>query len=85
MHIVTTNDLTADLPKIKVPCHLLMGRSGNLGYAAAGNRALADEFQSLVAHATLDIIENGGGTYCMIENPDDTAAAVKRYVKSLTN
>ena len=85
MRIVTTNDLTADLQKIKVPCHLLMGRSGNLGYAAAGNRALADEFQALVAHATLDIIENGGGTYCMIENPSETAAAVAHYVNGLAS
>ena len=41
MHIVTTNDLTADLPKIKVPCHLLMGRSGNLGYEDAAKKIKA--------------------------------------------
>ena len=83
MRIVTTNDLSGDLPKIQVPCHLLMGRSGNLGYDSPGNRQLADEFQALVAHATLDVIEGGGGTYCMIETPEATAAAVKRYIHSL--
>lgn len=85
MRIVTTNDLTGDLPKIKIPCHLLMGRSGNLGYAAPGNRALADEFQTLVSHATLDVIDNGGGTYCMIETPEATGEAVGQYINNLTS
>ncbi len=83
MRIVTTNDLSGDLPKLNIPCHLLMGRSGNLGYDSPGNRQLADEFQALVPHASLEIVDGGGGTYCMIEAPQPTAAAVKRYIESL--
>ncbi|MGR8946973.1 MAG: alpha/beta fold hydrolase [Gammaproteobacteria bacterium] len=84
MRIVATNDLSGDLPKITVPCHLLMGRSGNLGYDAPANRQLADEFQALVPHASLDVIDGGGGTYCMIETPASTARAVKNYIEQLS-
>lgn len=85
MRIVTTNDLTGDLPKLTVPCCVLMGRSGNLGYDAPGNRQLAEEFLRLVPHAHLQVIQQGGGTYCMIENPQLTADAVKQYIGSLTH
>jgi pimeloyl-ACP methyl ester carboxylesterase len=83
MAIVAGNDFTADLGRIKVPTLVLMGESGNLGYEAPGNRALADEFLRHVPHATLERIPRGGGTYCMIEEPEATAAAVLRFVKGL--
>lgn len=83
MAIVAGNDFTSELGKIKVPTLLLMGQSGNLGYDAPGNRALADEFLRHVSHAQLAVIARGGGTYCMIEKPKPTAAAVIKFVKSL--
>jgi pimeloyl-ACP methyl ester carboxylesterase len=83
MAIVAGNDLRADLEKIKVPTMLLMGESGNLGYAAPGNRALADEFLQHVPHATLKVIPRGGGTYCMIEEPAATAQAVIDFIHGL--
>jgi pimeloyl-ACP methyl ester carboxylesterase len=83
MAIVAGNDLRADLEKIKVPTMLLMGESGNLGYAAPGNRALVDEFLQHVAHATLKVIPRGGGTYCMIEEPVATAQAVIEFICGL--
>ena len=83
MRIVATNDLTSDVARIRCPILVLMGRSGNLGYGAPGNRALADEFLALAPHAELALIEDGGGTYCMIEQPEATAAAVIDYIESL--
>lgn len=83
MAIVAGNDFTADLGRIRVPTLVLMGESGNLGYEAPGNRALAEEFLRHVPHATLERIPRGGGTYCMIEEPEATANAVLRWVRSL--
>jgi 3-oxoadipate enol-lactonase len=83
MAIVAGNDFTSELPKLKMPTMMLMGESGNLGYKSPGNRALADEFMRLVPHAISKIIPRGGGTYCMIEQPEATAKAVIEFVHSL--
>ncbi len=83
MAIVAGNDFSSDLGKLSVPTLLLMGESGNLGYAAPGNRALADEFLSRVPHAKLEVIAGGGGTYCMIEEPESTAEVALRFVRAL--
>lgn len=83
MAIVAGNDFTADLGRIRVPTLVLMGESGNLGYEMPGNRALADEFLARVPHATLVRIPRGGGTYCMIEEPEATARAVLDWIKAL--
>jgi aminoacrylate hydrolase len=82
MAIVAGNDFTSDLRRIAVPTLVLMGASGNLGYAAPGNRALADEFLRLVPHASLCVVP-GGGTYCMIEQPESTAQALIDWVAAL--
>lgn len=83
MAIHANTDLTADLEKIKVPTLLLMGESGHLGYNTPGIKAQADEFMQRVPQARLKTIAGGGGTYCMIEKPAETAAAVKEFVKQL--
>ena len=83
MDIVASNDFSSDLDKIKVPTLLLMGASGHLGYNSPGTRALADEFMSRIAHAKLKTIPEGGGTYCMIEKPRETADAIIDFVNSL--
>jgi pimeloyl-ACP methyl ester carboxylesterase len=83
MAIVAGNDFTSELGKIRVPTLVLMGESGNLGYGAPGNRALAEEFLRHVPQAKLKLIPRGGGTYCMIEQPRATAAAVVEFVESL--
>ena len=83
MAIVAANDFTSELAKIRVPTLLLVGDSGQLGASSPGTRALIEQFMSHVPHATLTTIPQGGGTYCMVERPDETAAAVIDYVKSL--
>jgi pimeloyl-ACP methyl ester carboxylesterase len=83
MAIVAGNDFSSELAKISVPTLLLMGQSGNLGYDAPGNRALADEFLRRVPQAKLAVVPRGGGTYCMIERPRETAAEVIRFIERL--
>jgi len=83
MEIVSSNDLSRDLAKIKVPTLLLMGESGNLGYAASGNHALADEFLRRVPHAQLKLIPRASGTYCMLEAPEATTKAVIEFAATL--
>ena len=83
MRIVATNDFTSDVSKIKCPTLLLIGESGHLGYGEAGTKALADEFLALAPNASLALIPDGGGTYCMIEEPEKTAQAVTKFIDSL--
>lgn len=83
MRICGTNDFTSDLEKLTMPTLLLMGKSGQLGHDAPGNRALADEFQRRVPHAELAVIPRGGGTYCMIEEPAATAKAAIEFIQKV--
>ena len=83
MRIVATNDFTTDVAKIKCPTLLLMGESGHLGYGEDGNRNLANEFLALAPHASLKLIAEGGGTYCMIEEPQTTAQAIIDFIDAL--
>lgn len=83
MRIVATNDFTADVGRIACPVLVLMGESGHLGYAENGNQALAEEFLALAANATLELVADGGGTYCMIEQPAATAQAVIDFIDGL--
>jgi pimeloyl-ACP methyl ester carboxylesterase len=83
MRIVATNDFSSDVARIRCPVLVLMGESGNLGYAQPGNRILTDEFLALAPHARLHLIADGGGTYCMIEQPHATAHAVIDFITQL--
>jgi pimeloyl-ACP methyl ester carboxylesterase len=83
MRIVATNDFTSDVPRLQCPVLVLMGESGHLGYGEPGNRALAEEFLALAPEATLELVGDGGGTYCMIEQPEATANAVIAFIESL--
>jgi pimeloyl-ACP methyl ester carboxylesterase len=78
--IFANNDLTGDLRRIKVPTLLLLGDSGNLGAKTPAVRALVQEFRAHVRHAQVRTIPGGGGTYCMIEEPRATAAAVAGFL-----
>lgn len=73
-------DLTADVTKLKMPALLLMGNSGNLGAGTPGTADLADRFRANCPHAETVLIERGGGTYCMIEFPQETAGAVFEWI-----
>ncbi len=83
MDIHANTDLTADIARIKVPTLLLIGESGNLGAETDGLKALIAAFMAAAPHADIVTIPRGGGTYCMIEEPEATAAAVINYRKAL--
>lgn len=73
-------DLRADVEKLTMPTMLLMGNSGHLGASTPGTAELADVFREKCRNLSECLIENGGGTYCMIEQPEETAKAVVDWV-----
>ena len=66
-------DLTSDLEKLTVPVLVLLGDSGKLGGKTAGMAEAVRLFQAHCRQSQVVQIEDGGGTYCMIEKPRETA------------
>lgn len=73
-------DLIPDVSKLKMPVQLLMGNSGHLGAAAPGTAELAAEFMENCPHAEIALVEDGGGTYCMIEKPEETSRLIIDWI-----
>ena len=73
-------DLSADVARLTMPVLVLMGNSGHLGAATPGQTAAIEAFTALCPHAEVRLVENGGGTYHMIEQPEPTAAIVIDFV-----
>ena len=73
-------ELSADVAKLTMPALVLMGNSGHLGAATPGQTAAIEAFTALCPHAEVRLVENGGGTYHMIEQPEQTAAIVIDFV-----
>jgi pimeloyl-ACP methyl ester carboxylesterase len=76
-------DLSSDVEKIKAPTLLLFGDSGKLGGKSVAIKETMQLFQQLCPHSQVVQIKDGGGTYCMIEKPQETAQAVSQFIKSL--
>jgi pimeloyl-ACP methyl ester carboxylesterase len=75
-------DLSADVARLKMPVALLVGASGRLGARAANTADSIAEFQRLRPGTPLITVENGGGTYCMIEEPEATGAAALNWLSA---
>jgi len=75
--------LRSELEKIKVPTLLLLGSSGMLGADMPSVTQLMDEFLQYCPHTKVVTIPNAGGTYCMYEQPDKTAKALKEFINQL--
>ena len=73
-------DLSADVAKLHMPVLVLMGNSGHLGASTPNQKAAIEAFTALCAHAEVKLIENGGGTYHMLEEPEQTAPVVIDFV-----
>ena len=83
LEVFTHIDLTSDLEKIKVPTLLLLGDSGQLG---GKKTATAEAMRLFCAHcpqAQAVQIPDGGGTYCMIEKPRESAQEVINFLRGL--
>ena len=65
-------DLSADVAKLSMPVMVLMGNSGHLGAATSHQAAAIEAFTAQCPHAKVVLIDNGGGTYHMIEQPEQT-------------
>jgi pimeloyl-ACP methyl ester carboxylesterase len=76
-------DLTSDLEKHTMPVLVLLGDSGKLGGKTAVMKETIQLFQRHCPHSQAVQVEDGGGTYCMIEKPQDTACAVSAFITSL--
>lgn len=78
-------DLTSELAKITVPVLLLMGDSSMVGLKNPLVADLAKEYQERIKHARMSIIKDTGGTFCMYEKPEETAAEVKKFIAGLAS
>jgi pimeloyl-ACP methyl ester carboxylesterase len=76
-------DLTSDLEKLGMPVLILLGDSGKLGGGTAAMKETLQLFQRYCPRSRVVQIKDGGGTYCMIEKPQETAQAVSQFIKSL--
>jgi pimeloyl-ACP methyl ester carboxylesterase len=75
--------LRSELGKISVPTLLLLGSSGMLGAEMPSVAQLMDEFRQYCPHTKVVTIPDAGGTYCMYEQPEKTAKALKEFINQL--
>jgi pimeloyl-ACP methyl ester carboxylesterase len=87
MDALSAIDLTGDIPEIRCPTTLLMGRDSALnrkeGMESASFDKLVREFLRLKPDATVEAIEGAGSTYCMITHPRETADRVIKVLSTL--
>jgi len=77
-------DVSASLSKIKhIPLLLLAGDSGPLGLNEPITKARVELIRDAVPDAVLRAVDGTGGTYCMLEKPRETAAAVIEFIRSV--
>lgn len=70
-------DLTSDLARLAgIPILTVAGDSGPLGVESPGIKELASEFATLAPHAETYVVKGTGGTYCVLERPEESARAV---------
>jgi len=73
-------DVSDDLRRIEVPVLALLGATGRMGAERSGTARALDELRSLVPRAEVAIVPGGGGTYCMLEQPDATLDALLEFM-----
>ena len=78
-------DLTSDVEKLAMPVLVLLGDSGKLGGKTAAMKETIQLFQRHCPHSQVAQVKDGGGTYCMIEQPQETARTVSTFIVSLRN
>ena len=80
LDVFSSCNLLADVEKLTIPVLLLVGGSGHMGAKARGVAKDIETFQKLCPQTEIEIIERGGGTYCMLEYPEETANAVGAWI-----
>jgi pimeloyl-ACP methyl ester carboxylesterase len=76
-------DLTSDVGRIQVPTLVLLGNSGQLGGEMTSVAEAIRLFQEHCPQSQVVQIKEGGGTYCMLEKPHETAQAVIKFLRGL--
>jgi pimeloyl-ACP methyl ester carboxylesterase len=80
---VDVTDAVSTLADREMPMLVLIGQSGRMGIDTKGAARAVEQFQALVPAAELSVIPAGGGTYCMIEQPEKSARALIDWVDRL--
>ena len=83
LEVFTQIDLTSDIEKLKVPTLLLLGDSGKLGGQTPAMIEAIRVFRMHCPQSQVVQIKDGGGTYCMIEKPQESAQVVSAFIQSL--
>lgn len=81
---IAETDLTADLERLaaaRIPVLLLGGDAGPVGLDAAPVRAQLEEFAARVPGTATHVVEGTGGTYCVLEDPQACADAVRGFLQ----
>ena len=87
MDALSMVDLSSDVPQIRCPTLLLMGRDSALnekeGMESASFARLVKAFRDLKPDAKLEAVEGAGSTYCMITKPKETAQRAIDFLAAL--
>ena len=87
MDLLSSVDLTSDIPRIKCPTLLLMGQDSALNedesMESASFDTLTTEFLALRPETELAAVKGAGSTYCMITKPAETSQFVIDYLKRI--
>ncbi|MEO0997571.1 MAG: alpha/beta hydrolase [Pseudomonadota bacterium] len=78
--IFSTANLTADIAKVAAPTALLLGDSGRLGSQSRTVGREIEQFERSCPGTETRLVANGGGTYCMVELPAETASLVEAWI-----
>ncbi len=76
-------EAVATLAERELPMLVLIGRSGRMGVDTKGAARAVERFREVAPAADLAVIEAGGGTYCMIEQPEASARVLIDWVATL--
>jgi len=77
-------DLSADLPRLKgMPVLLVGGSSGRVGMKSPAVQESIDILRDMIGSVEIKLIEGTGGTYCMLEKPEETVAVVAEFLDTL--
>jgi pimeloyl-ACP methyl ester carboxylesterase len=76
-------DLSSDVEKLTMPVLVLLGDSGKLGGNTAATAEAVRLFQQHCPQSRVVYVKDGGGTYCMIEKPRESAREVSNFIKGI--
>ena len=80
MDVFNQVDLHEDVAKVLVPIGVLVGDSGRGAASKAPMAQVIEAFVALCRNAEVLRIPNAGGTFTVVEKPEETAAAIHAFL-----